>query len=52
MRAWPHARTFLGYGSLDDAQTGQALENNAKLCKTMAEIYGGAPKGTKRAKKK
>ena len=33
-------RTFLGYGALDDTQTGQALESNTKLSKTMAEMYG------------
>ncbi len=38
-----HDRTFLGYGALDDTQTGQALETNLKLTKAMTEIYGTTP---------
>lgn len=34
------SRTFLGYGALDDVQTGQILGSNVKLSKTMNEIYG------------
>ena len=41
-------RTFLGYGALDDTQAGQMLGNNAKLNKTMSEIYGKGPSKKKR----